>query len=92
MKLFIAIAAAMTLGSAVSLAADAGATDSTAAASTGKRWAACATELQKFCADIEKGKGKKRACLEQHTADLSDGCKTSLAEHASKSGATPPAN
>jgi hypothetical protein len=25
-----------------------------------------------------------RACLEQHTADLSDGCKTSMAEHAAK--------
>ena len=33
---------------------------------------------------ISKGKGKMRACLTEHTADLSDGCKTSMAEHAAK--------
>lgn len=48
------------------------------------RWAACSSEIQKFCADIESGKGKKRACLEAHTAELSDGCKARMAEHHGK--------
>jgi Cysteine rich repeat len=50
----------------------------------GKHWTACQAEIQKFCSNIEKGKGKMRACLTEHTADLSDGCKTSMAEHAAK--------
>jgi len=57
-----------------------------APAGTGKHWAACQAEITKFCSNIEKGKGKgkMRACLTEHTADLSDGCKTSMAEHAAK--------
>ena len=60
-----------------------------AAPAAGKHWAACESELQKFCANIEKGKGKKRACLESHSSELSDGCKTSLAEHAAKAADKP---
>ncbi len=48
----------------------------------GKRFAACATEVQKFCADVEKGKGLMRKCLDSHASELSDGCKTALAAHA----------
>ena len=70
----------------LALAADA-APAPAATPAAGKHWAACETELQKFCANIEKGKGKKRACLESHTSELSDGCKTSLAEHAAKEAA-----
>jgi hypothetical protein len=69
------------LNGAAAFAADAAAP---AAAGTGKHWAACQAEITKFCASIEKGKGKIRACLNEHTADLSDGCKTSMAEHAAK--------
>lgn len=50
----------------------------------GKRWQACAAELEKFCSTVEKGKGLKRACLESHSTELSDGCKTSLAQHAER--------
>jgi Cysteine rich repeat len=53
-------------------------------AGTGKHWTACQAEITGFCSNIEKGKGKMRACLTEHAADLSDGCKTSMAEHAAK--------
>lgn len=56
--------------------------DAATPAPTGKRFAACATEVQKFCANVEKGKGLMRKCLEEHTSELSDGCKTAMAEHA----------
>jgi len=71
------------LGAAAASAAD-DAAPAPAGTGKGKHWAACQAEITKFCANIEKGKGKTRACLEQHTADLSDGCKTSMAEHAVK--------
>ena len=44
----------------------------------------CAAEVQKFCATVEKGKGLIHACLEAHSSELSEGCKTSMAEHAAK--------
>lgn len=71
----------LCVGTSAAFAAD----DATSTpAGTGKHWTACQTEIQKFCSTIEKGKGKMRACLTEHTADLSDGCKTSMAEHAAK--------
>lgn len=48
----------------------------------GKYRMACAADVAKFCADIEKGKGKKRACLEQHQSEITTGCKDALAERA----------
>jgi curli biogenesis system outer membrane secretion channel CsgG len=57
---------------------------STPSPAKGKRWQACAAELEKFCSTVEKGKGLKRACLESHSAELSEGCKTSLAERAAR--------
>jgi len=47
-----------------------------------KRWQVCAGDVQKFCSNIEKGKGVVRACLESHTAELTPACKTSMADHA----------
>ena len=41
---------------------------------------ACATDVQKFCANIERGKGATRGCLEAHETQLSDGCKAAKAE------------
>ena len=35
--------------------------------------AACAADVQKFCANIERAKGAMRACLEAHETQLSDG-------------------
>ena len=44
----------------------------------------CAAEVQKFCATVQKGKGLIHACLEAHSSELSEGCKTSMAEHTAK--------
>jgi hypothetical protein len=43
---------------------------------------ACAADVQKFCADVERGKGAMRTCLEAHQTQLSDGCKAARAERA----------
>jgi hypothetical protein len=44
--------------------------------------AACAADIQKFCANIERGKGAKRACLDQNHANLSSECNAARAERA----------
>lgn len=84
MKFSIVMAAFLTVGSAAAFAADSAATDSAAAPAAGTKHGACAADIQKFCANVEHGKGKIHECLTQHTADLSDGCKQRMAEHASK--------
>lgn len=43
---------------------------------------ACGADVAKFCADTEKGRGKKRACLEQHQSEISATCKGALADRA----------
>jgi hypothetical protein len=43
---------------------------------------ACAADVQKFCANIERAKGAMRTCLEAHDAQLSTGCKAARAERA----------
>ncbi len=48
----------------------------------GKYRMACAADFAKFCADVEKGRGKKRACLESHQSEITSGCKDALAERA----------
>jgi Cysteine rich repeat len=47
-----------------------------------KMRAACGTDIQKFCANIERGKGAMRSCLESHQSDLSAMCKAARAERA----------
>jgi hypothetical protein len=47
-----------------------------------KMRAACSTDVQKFCGQIERGKGMLRACLEQHQNDLSETCRAARAERA----------
>jgi len=47
-----------------------------------KARAACAADVQKFCANIERVKGAMRSCLETHETQLSDGCKAARAERA----------
>ena len=44
--------------------------------------AACAADVQKFCANVERAKGAMRSCLEAHQAQISDGCKAARAERA----------
>ena len=43
---------------------------------------ACAADVQKFCASIERAKGAMRDCLQAHEAQLSDGCKAARVERA----------
>ena len=40
--------------------------------------AACKVELEKFCATVERGGGRKIKCLQEHTADLSTDCKSGI--------------
>ena len=47
-----------------------------------KARAACAADVQKFCANIDRVKGAMRSCLEAHDKQLSDGCKAARAERA----------
>jgi hypothetical protein len=47
-----------------------------------KMRAACATDVQKFCANIERAKGAMRTCLEAHQTQLSDSCRDARAERA----------
>jgi hypothetical protein len=44
--------------------------------------AACATDVQKLCANVERAKGAMRSCLEAHETQVSDGCKAARAERA----------
>jgi hypothetical protein len=47
-----------------------------------KMRAACGTDIEKFCANVERGKGAMRSCLESHQNDLSAACKAARAERA----------
>ena len=84
MKFYIVAAAFLTLGAGASYAADSAATDGAPAPTVGTRHGACSADIQKFCADVEHGKGKIRECLKQHIADLAGPCKARMEEHAGK--------
>ena len=47
---------------------------------------ACAADIQKFCASIERAKGAMRACLEQNQTSLSSECNAARAERAAATG------
>jgi len=47
-----------------------------------KMRAACAADVQKFCANVERGKGAVRTCLNAHQTQLSDDCAAARAERA----------
>jgi hypothetical protein len=40
--------------------------------------AACETDIQKLCADVQPGGGRVLACLKQHKDQVSDGCKQAV--------------
>jgi hypothetical protein len=40
--------------------------------------AACRADRERFCQDVRFGGGRVLRCLEQHSADLSDGCRRAL--------------
>jgi hypothetical protein len=39
---------------------------------------ACKPDRDKYCAGIEKGGGRVMACMKEHAAELSPGCKSAL--------------
>lgn len=45
-----------------------------------KMRAACADDMKRFCANVERSRSAIRACLEANTAQLSEACKTAAAE------------
>jgi|SRR5262245_53618758 len=40
--------------------------------------AECRADRERFCQDVQFGGGRVLRCLEQHAADLSDGCRRAL--------------
>jgi len=44
--------------------------------------AACAADVQKFCASITREKGAMRTCLDTHQNELSPACRAARAERA----------
>ena len=42
--------------------------------------AVCASDMQKLCAGVQPGGGRIVACLKQHQAEVSDGCKLAIAK------------
>jgi hypothetical protein len=54
----------------------------------GKTRTACAADIQKFCANIERAKGAMRSCLEAHENDLTASCKAARAERAAERAKT----
>lgn len=47
-----------------------------------KMRAACATDVRKFCANVERAKGAMRICLDANDKQLSDRCKAARLERA----------
>jgi hypothetical protein len=59
-------------------------------ASPGRRDAACRADVEKYCADAQRGGGGIARCLREHEKDLSPACREQLAslhEKASKRAA-----
>ena len=40
----------------------------------------CMTEIETICSDVVLGEGKLPACLAEHDADVSDGCRKAIAD------------
>jgi hypothetical protein len=58
----------------------------TARAGDNEAWP-CKADADKFCKDVQPGGGRIIACLKQHEADLSEGCKTKGLEAKENAGA-----
>jgi hypothetical protein len=67
---------------AIALAQDAAQTSPEQKEARQKVRTACAADIQKFCANIERAKGAMRTCLDQHQASLSSDCNAARAERA----------
>jgi hypothetical protein len=51
---------------------------------------ACRADVERFCASVEKGGGRKMMCLRDHASQLSPACRTGLAEMAANRKDAPP--
>jgi hypothetical protein len=73
--LAVACAAPAFAQDAMSKVADVG-----AGSGSGNRGAmkACKADVQTYCGGVEKGGGRIKACMMQHAASLSPGCKSAL--------------
>lgn len=47
---------------------------------------ACQDDVQKFCAQVDPGRGNIKRCLHQHHDELSQTCKDQIAQHHRKRG------
>jgi hypothetical protein len=45
-----------------------------------KMRAACAEDMQKFCANVQPGNGARQSCLREHRAELSPACRAARSE------------
>lgn len=67
--------------SGAALAQENGGASDSAAEARAKVRAACAADVEKFCAGVERGKGGgMRACFAAHETELSADCKAARAE------------
>ena len=51
-----------------------------AAPAAGMRQGPCSDDVEKFCKDVQPGKGRMAQCLKQHEQDLSPSCKQHVAD------------
>jgi hypothetical protein len=47
---------------------------------------ACQADIEKLCAEVEKGQGRIMRCLKEHSGDLSADCKTILDRRGKQAG------
>jgi hypothetical protein len=76
--LTLAVAAPALAQSPMANVADAPAKAARAGGHGGGAMKACKPDRDKYCAGIEKGGGRVMACMKEHAAELSPGCKSAL--------------
>jgi hypothetical protein len=52
----------------------------TLVAARAKMRAACAGDVQKFCAEVQRGNGGLQSCMREHRAELSAECQSARAD------------
>jgi len=53
---------------------------SIASAEPGAMQGACKTDVKALCGSVQPGGGRIRECMKEHRAQLSNGCKVSIAD------------
>ncbi len=80
---FLAFAAVLALSSTYALAAD--------PAAGPRPREACKADVATLCPGVQPGDGRVGACMKEHAAQLSDGCKAAMAQAHGNRKAAPPA-